>query len=458
MDNNINEITSNIFDLINKGESEIVEFKESFGEDAIETVSAFANARGGSIFIGIKDSGVICGIQIGTKTIEDIANRIQDATDPRMQPSITFFSEHQKTVIMIKVSQGSGAPISARGRYFRRVGKTNQRMSHEEIMQKMIASTGLSWDTVIDSSSKYEDLDPDRINRFIQTIKKLGRQPIPEQILEQEFLRKIELIRDCVPTRAALLLFAKNTDTYFPSAFLKIGRFRSPTNIVDDREVHGTLFDQLDGAMSWFRERLETKFLITGNPEREVQWEYPLSAIREAVINVLCHRDYTSLAHSQIRLYDDHLEIWNAGGLPCGLTTEMLLTDHDSIPRNRKIAQAFFLSGLIERWGSGTTRMNAELQDAGFPAPKFESQADRFRLFFYRKIPTENYLLKEGLSEREILVISYAKEHGSISNSEYQKITGVSKRTASRELNELKIKDIFIVEGTTGKGTIYRLK
>jgi ATP-dependent DNA helicase RecG len=325
-------------------------------------------------------------------------------------------------------------------------------------MQKMVSITNLSWDTVLEPKTTFDDLDLERVHQFVQTVKKLGRKPIPEQASEENILRKMKLVQDGAPTRAALLLFAKDPDFYFPSAFLKIGRFRSPTHIVDDREVHGTLFDQLEGAMSWFRERLETKFVITGNPEREVLWEYPLEAIREAIINVLCHRDYNSLAHSQIKLYDDHLEIWNAGGLPSGLTTEMLLINHDSFPRNRKIADAFFFSGLIERWGSGTIRIAEELQSLGFPPPKFESQGERFRLFFYRERTAPELLLREGLSERQIQAISYAKEHGKITNSKYQQITGVSKRTATRELNELKEKHIFIVEGATGKGTIYRLR
>jgi len=84
--------------------------------------------------------------------------------------------------------------------------------------------------------------------------------------------------------------------------------------------------------MSWFRERLTTEFIITGRPQREVIWEYLLEAIREAVVNTLCHRDYTSGAHSQIRLYDHHLVIRNAGTLPSALTTEDLLHDHDAIP------------------------------------------------------------------------------------------------------------------------------
>ncbi len=331
-------------------------------------------------------------------------------------------------------------------------------MSHEEIMQKMISSTGLSWDSVLEPTSTIKDLDFEKINRFIYSIKKSGRLPIPEQATELEFLRKIELIREEVPTRTALLLFAKNPETYFSAAFLKLGRFRSPTLIVDDREVHGTLFDQLDAAMSWFRERLETKFILKGKPERDVLWEYPLSAIREALVNAICHKDYNSAAHSQIRLYDNHLEIWNAGGLPSSLTPEMFLTERDSIPRNRKIAEAFFYSGLIERWGSGTTRMTAELQEFGFPPPKFESEFGRFRLFFYRPPSSEEILLKEDLTQRQLSIIDYVKKQGSISNSEYQKIGTVSKRTATRELNELATKKILISEGTKGRGVVYKLR
>ncbi|HEX4044920.1 MAG TPA: ATP-binding protein, partial [Gammaproteobacteria bacterium] len=266
------------------------------------------------------------------------------------------------------------------------------------------------------------------------------------------------LMRNELPTRAALLLFGKNPNAFFPSAFLKIGRFRSLTHIVDDREVHGALPKQLDEALNWFRERLETEFIIKGKAEREVHWEYPLNAIREALVNVLCHRDYTSLAHSQIRLYDDHLDIWNAGSLPPALTPEVLFQEHDSMPRNRKIADAFFYLGFIERWGSGTLRIVEELLAAKLPAPQFISESGRFRVTFYKEFLTEEHLKKIGLSKRQIKAVSYAKEHGSISNSEYQEIAKVSQRTATRDLNFLKLKDIFISEGSTGRGTLYKLK
>jgi ATP-dependent DNA helicase RecG len=149
------------------------------------------------------------------------------------------------------------------------------------------------------------------------------------------------------------------------------------------------------------------------------------------------------------------LERW---GLPPSLTPDLLLREHDSVPRNRKIAEAFFYAGLIERWGSGTTRMAAELETAGMPLPEFTSEPGRFRLTFHRDLFTEEYLKNMGLSERQLLAITYVKEHEAISNTEYQALTGISKRTATRELNELKLKNIFIAEGLGGRGMIYRLK
>lgn len=288
-----------LLSLSASGESETLEFKETFGDEALETIGAFSNARGGVLLIGVKDTGAIAGFQIGSNTLEEIANRIQNVTDPRIQPSFLVLHYGSKSVVVIQVLAKTGTPVSVRGRYFRRVAKTNQRMSHEEIMQRMVIGTGLSWDAFVESSARLDDLDPERISRFIADVKKLGRRPIPEQVSDFEFLRKIGLIQDNLPTRAAILLFGKNPDYYFGSAFLKIGRFRSLTHIVDDLEAHGTLIDQLDRAMGWFRDRLSTEFSFSGNPQREVRWEYPLNAIREAIINVLCHRDYTSEAHSQ---------------------------------------------------------------------------------------------------------------------------------------------------------------
>lgn len=113
--------------------------------------------------------------------------------------------------------------------------------------------------------------------------------------------------------------------------------------------------------------------------------------------------------------------------------------------------------GLIERWGSGTTRMASELQKEGFPKPQFESIAGRFKVTFFKQVLAEQPFKKYQLSERQLLAIEYVKEHGSISNAEYQTVTGVSNRTALRDLKELKLKGILISTGGTGRGIAYRL-
>jgi ATP-dependent DNA helicase RecG len=108
-------------------------------------------------------------------------------------------------------------------------------MSHEEIMHCMTTSTGLSWDAQIEPGTTLAQLDASLIDRFVKATNKLGRRPIPEQTSTEELLSKLGLIKQGVLTRAALLLFDSDPQAYFPSTFIKIGRFRSPTVIVDDR-------------------------------------------------------------------------------------------------------------------------------------------------------------------------------------------------------------------------------
>lgn len=449
----------NLSELLRQGESETVEFKTSFNEEVLESIGAFANARGGVVLVRVEDSSSVRGVQVGKKTQEDWANRIQESTDPRLQPSIHKVEKEGKIVAAIMVEPVTGVPVSIRGRYFRRVGRTNQRMSHEEIMQRMIAGSGLSWDAVVEPEASWTDLDLEKIRRFMAAIRRTGRRLIPEGTSEREFLEKLGFLKEGRPTRAALLLFAKRVGHYFSSAFLKLGRFRSPILIVDDREVEGTLFEQVEGAMGWFRERLQTRFVITGKPQRDTIWEYPLDAVREAIVNAICHRDYTSAANVQVRLYDDRLEIWNPGGLPPQLTPADLLRSHDSIPRNRQVAEAFFYVELIERWGSGTTRMADLLSEAGLPEPEFDaSNPYRFRVIFHQDPFTEERLRTLNLNERQIKAVAYVREHGKITNTEYQKLVGISKRTATRELAVLTESDILVPSGTKGRSSSYSLK
>ncbi len=209
--------------------------------------------------------------------------------------------------------------------------------------------------------------------------------------------------------------------------------------------------------MAWLRERLQIRFEVSGRQRREVIWEYPLEAVREAVINAVCHRDYLSTGHIQVRLHDDRLQIWNPGGLPAPLTPADLLRDHDSIPRNPRIAAAFF-AGLVEQWGIGTIRMAAALAEAGHPEPEFDAKtAGRFRVILREEPVIKARLHEMGLNNRQLQLIAYVREHGKITIRAYRELTGLSDEAARKEIAGLL--DLGILEQVGGgRSTAYVLK
>lgn len=449
-------------------ESETLELKESFDTKTLETIGAFANTNGGTILVGVRDDGRISGITVGKNTLEEWAQKMQSKIQPRFLPSMTKRTYKGHTVVVINVIQ-SGSPISIDGRHFKRVGRTNQLMSAEEYRQRLLASGSSSWDNSIEESATIADLDETAIDAFIAGLKKAGRRTIPAQEKPILVLEKLHLVQKGKPTRAAILLLGKDPKRFYPSAYIKTGRFKSLITIVDDREFDGSIFQQIDKAMEWFQDRLEKRLIIgqqksldgqklTGRmlAAREEIWQYPLAALREAVTNAVCHRNYDSLAATTIRLYDDRLEIWNSGSLPIQLSPEDLLHEHRSYPYNRLIAETFYNLGIIERWGSGTVRIADSLREQNLPPPEFDvSSPDTFKLIMRLKKDISEDL--ELLNERQRKAIEYLQTAKMLTNAEYQKLFKASKPTSTRDLGELLDKGFIIREGKTGKGTIYKL-
>lgn len=227
---------------------------------------------------------------------------------------------------------------------------------------------------------------------------------------------------------------------------------------MDDHPIYGTLWEQVDGAMNYFRQHLQTSYGPAPEPAREVIWEYPLEALREAIINAVCHRDYTDHGHIQVRWFDDHMIILSPGTLVPPLRPEELKLPHRSYPRNPKIAEVFYFAGWIEQWGTGIQKILDECYQAGLPEPEWREEQGAVWLTFQKDILTEDYLRSLGLNERQIRAVMLVKEKGRITNTEYQRLCQVSKRTASEELRYLEAKGIFERVGKTGKGTHYRLK
>jgi ATP-dependent DNA helicase RecG len=221
----------------------------------------------------------------------------------------------------------------------------------------------------------------------------------------------------------------------------------------------------VDGVMDRFRSMLAVRFEIRAREaslegiQRQEIWEYPLEALREALVNALCHRDYIMSADIQIRVYDDQLCMWSPGVLPQTLTPEQLYEpQHQSVLRNPLIAQVFYYAGYIERWGSGTTRILSLCAAQGLPQPRFEEYSGGVAVTFYQDAYTPSLLQKRGLNERQIQAVLYVKEQGRITNAEYQSLTGAARSTLRRDMDGLIQENIFVREGKTGRGTYYRMQ
>jgi len=324
-----------IENLIKNGESETVEFKQGFSHEAIETAAAFANTKGGTILIGVKDNGQIVGMPIGKKTLIDWRNQISQSTEPSIYPEIDEIEIRDKTIVRILIKEYPLKPIAFRGRRFRRVKNSNYQMMPSEITEMHLQSTGNSWDAVLARDNTLTDLDSEKVNEFVKLSSENGRRKFKTDEHHIEILTKLELIKKNQPTWASILLFGKTPQSPLTQATVHCGRFKGETIIIDDRLILGSIIGQVEEAMDFIRKNINVEFRITGKPQRDEIWDYPLDALREAVINAICHRDYSKLSDIQIKIYNDFIQIWNPGFLPYGMTIDDLYDPyHPSMPRN----------------------------------------------------------------------------------------------------------------------------
>ena len=316
-------------------------------------------------------------------------------------------------------------------------------------------SVGMTWDSVNSPGKTVDDIDMEKVNDYLEKARRVGRRKFTEDEALSTLLQKIELVKDDLPTWAAMIAFGRQIPL---QAKVKCGKIRGTSTIVDDFVVEGPLLKQVDEVMNYMRRVFRLSYEFTGQAERTEVWEYPLEAVREAVTNAICHRDYSSPAEIQVKVFDDELVIWNPGPLPIGMTMEKLMDPrHNSVPRNKLLAMLFYDTELIERYGSGIERILADCERLDFPEPEFNEYQNGFQVIFHKDIFSVEHLTGMGLNERQVKALLYVKDHDRITNREYQDIAGISERTALRDLKDLCERGLLERRGSTGRGTEYRL-
>ena len=304
------------------------------------------------------------------------------------------------------------------------------------------------------------DIAAEKLGWFVETARHERNFPLRENTPPAQALAHLDLLENGRPTHAALLLFGKNPQRFVPCAETKCAHFHG-TEIrkpIPSYQIYkGTVFDQVDQAVDFVMAKIaRTVTPQVGTPASRVDYDLPYKAVREALVNALAHRDYTSNAGVQVMLFADRLEVWNPGELPAGLTPEKLRHPHASIPHNPLIAEPLFWVRYIEKLGTGTLDMIALCREAGLPEPEFRQDGGQWVVTLWRDWLSDAVVAQLGLSARQKTAVSLAKSTGRITNALYQQATGTGRTTAKRDLDVLVTKGVLLRYGR-GRAAGYTL-
>jgi len=305
-----------------------------------------------------------------------------------------------------------------------------------------------------------DDIDAAAVADFVRRARFERQFPLPESTAMADVLAHLNLIREGHPTHAAVLLFSRDPQRFIPCAEVRCMHFHG-TDIQRPvpfyRVFKGNLFEQVDQAEN-FVLSVVNRSVGTRDESNQapVTFEIPPSVVREAIVNAVAHRVYASAAAVQVSVFVDRVEVSNPGELPAPLTPERLREPHSSIARNARVCDVLFLTRYIEKYGTGTLMMIRDSLAHALPEPEFRQRGGEFVATLGRDWLTPAVLAGMPLNERQRRAIAHVKIAGRITNADYQRMVGCSRRTALRELAVLVQAGVLLALGS-GRGAHYAL-
>jgi len=461
---------SELQQLIAEGEGQQLEFKRSLAEleTAARTVVAFANTDGGALLFGVRDSGDIIGVEVGQTTKERITSLVTETSDPVVYPSVEFIKLSGHTVIAVCIAASENRPHLCKGRAYKRIGAADVQLSRDEYERLLLSRATAAFDRQPIAGTSQADLSEERLHWYLRLrAEKRGiaapEIPLPDLLLGIGAV--VEQAGRLIPTRAGILCFGKHPQEVIPHSQVRLARFQgtSTSHFIDRADLQGTLPEMIDAAEQFIRRNTRLAAKIVNFRRREVT-EYPFVAVREAICNAVCHRDYRIEGTAvRISIFDDRIEVNSPGGLPVGVTLANIERKH--VLRNPIIANYLYDVFYIEKWGTGIARMRRAMLEHGLAEPRLEDLRDFFAVTFYGPgdrildlIPEEGEtdLRLLGLNERQIEALRVMTNEGrELTNSTYRQLFKVARNTASRDLQGL-LQTGWVKTVGNGKGRRYR--
>lgn len=443
-------------------EMQSIEWKTKWKDDYLEWICGFANAQGGKIYIGCSDDGEIVGLSNTRKLLEDIPNKIRNAMS--IVVDVNLLVQDGKEYIEIVVPPYPVA-ISCKGIYYYRSGSTMQTLSGPELESFILRKRGASWDNMPLPGFTIDDIDDSLVEKFKKLAAKKGR--IDKSVLEEskaDLMEKLRLTNAGYYTNAAMLLFSNNPDKWQLGAYTKIGYFETDADLRYQDEIHGSLLEQIDKIMEvLYLKFMKAKISYEGI-QRIERYFVAEEALREALLNALCHKQYESCTPIQISVYDDRLYIANCGRLPENWTVDNLMSKHASKPYNPSIANVYYLAGFIESWGRGIEKICQACDEDGSPRPEYTINPGDIMIKF---TAPEDRIIRIGsqgvtakvtakvtvkVTDKEQEVLNLIREDPGYSMDEIAKRLSVSRKTVAARIKLLKEKGILERIGAAKNG------
>jgi len=379
-------------ELLSKQESKTLEFKREFNnsnkEKILQTIVAFANGSGGNLIFGIDDNKKIIGVANPFELEEKLSNITFDSINPTIRIDTVSITEQNKTLVIIKVPLGIETPYylknkgMEKGTYIR-VGSTTRLAGKEIIKSLQFRGENISYDSQADYRFSKDDIDFMKVKKYFHEKKDIE---IKEDHL---FVFNLLVKRDekIYPTVAGILLFPQKEYIEYDFAQIKCAHFKGNTKdiFIDKAEFRGSIINQIESAIKFLKSNIKLSAKI-GDVYRVEKYEYPIPALREAIVNAVTHRNYLLKGENiKVAVFDNRIKISSPGELPAGYSVDDIGKKDFSKLRNLTIGRIFAELKIIEQWGRGFSNIIKSCKEYEKIIPEFKEELLQFKIIFWNK-------------------------------------------------------------------------
>ncbi len=426
-------------------ENESIEYKREYVDDICKEVIAFANTNGGKLLIGVDDSGNTVGLENIDDTYTRVTNTIRDS----ISPDVTMFVKYSlsNSVISVEVSEGTAKPyylkskgLKPSGVYVRQ-GASSVPASTEQIRQMIKLSDGDVYET---ARSLEQDLTFSAAEKVFREHKvDFSSEKYPAlgicSLSDNLYTNLAKIISDQCEHTIKIAVFADDNNTIFKA----------------HKEFGGSVFTQLEEAFDYLMLCNQNPSTIVGI-NRIDKWDYPVEALREALLNAIVHRDYAFSGSIIINVNESCMEFVSLGGLVQGLSADDIKNGISQL-RNRNLAEMFHRLNFIESYGTGIRRIFALYSDCK-EQPEISVTSNSFKITLPNMNKCSAPETHHELTEQEQTILDYLDEHGEMTELDVQQLLGVKKTRAFNLIQTLKSAQLVEVVGRGTDKKIVRLK